>query len=323
MDTNKNSAPVNTKILDYNKSIEEDGILEVTSTFITETSTGGFDPAGLFSEQIFGLKTSPERLVKFGYISLRLPVFHPRLFNNLIRLRAFYNQVMAGKQYAIFDENIKDLVPSTITTPSAGTGFHFFLKNFPKIELQKTNSLTRNDCIETINKYRNLLMIDKWLVAPAGIRDIEIDETTNMKQIGDLNTYYVALLNYARAMPDVEIREDLLPMFDTVRYSMQMKIVQIQDYIENICKGKTGYLEKHYGARNIALGSANVISPARMIGKTVDDVQYPKADETLVPIYLAAKSAQPIVIYYLRRLFYQNIINDDSSQISLIDNKYK
>lgn len=315
--------PINISILDPDAFIQKYGCQPVTSTFIMEPSTMIFDDNGLFSERIFGMRTAPERLITFGYVNLKIKVFHPRIYSNLVRLKGLYGEIMSGKSFARFDPEIKDFVSALRHEEGAGTGYAFFLSHYHDIEFQKSKSLTRNDRITILERYKDKVFLDKWLIAPAGIRDIQQDETTSARTMGDLNQYYVSLITYARSIPDQEPSEDMISMFDAVRYSIQAKLVKINEYFQNMIEGKTGFMEKKFGARNLALGTANVVSPARMAGETVEDSKFPKVDQSMVPLYQAAKMFQPKIIWAIRTLFYNQVFNEATTQIALIDKNYK
>lgn len=102
-----------------------------------------------------------------------MDVLSPHIFKNVIDLKPFYHEVMQGKVYAVFDEITSELIPSIRENENAGTGFVFFMKQFPKLVFQKTSSATRNNKIKTIElcKENGTAIINKMLVSPAGIRD--------------------------------------------------------------------------------------------------------------------------------------------------------
>lgn len=66
-----------------------------------------------------------------------MDVLSPHIFKNVIDLKPFYHEVMQGKVYAVFDEVTSELIPSIRENENAGTGFVFFMKQFPKLVFQK------------------------------------------------------------------------------------------------------------------------------------------------------------------------------------------
>lgn len=166
-------SPANVWLMDVDNFIQRNALKEVTSTFIYAPSSNLFHPQGFFSEEIFGQLNSPQRLTTFAYINLNMDVLSPHIFKNVIDLKPFYHEVMQGKVYAVFDEVTSELIPSIRENENAGTGFVFFMKQFPKLVFQKTSSATRNNKIKTIElcKENGTAIINKMLVSPAGIRD--------------------------------------------------------------------------------------------------------------------------------------------------------
>ena len=308
--------PANIKIMDYNKKIRDQQLKEVTSTFVRAPSSTSFHPNGLFSEEIFGEIASPNRLTTFGYIDLKCKVFHPGIFRNLLTLKAVYADIISGKAYAKFNKEIGDFEIVDMNEDGANTGYSFFLEYFDKIEFNTSPSLYRKDKLAIMEKYKDLLFVDKWLVIPAGIRDIR--EEDGIRKTDDINSLYSSLINYAKALPP---GGNPSALFDGVRYSIQKKLVDIDEYITNILSGKTGFLQGKYGRRNLALGTRNVISPAKMAATSTDSVQFIKANETMIPLFQAAKGFQPLVVFQLKNLFFNRVLSPASDQISLIDTK--
>lgn len=309
--------PFNIQLMNVKATIERDAIPQVSSSFIRESSSSEFHKQGLFSEEIFGQLTSTDRLIKFGYIDMHTTVFHPRIYKIITRLKGFYEEVMAGKSYAIYDPELKDLVWASvddIDEKGARTGFTFFLEIFPKLELRETASRSRSDKLEVLLKYKTILTMDKCLVIPAGIRDVKNDN--GQESYDDINKLYHSLLNYAAAIPITSANN---PLFDSVRYAVQKKLVMLDEYLENFVSGKTGFFQKKYGARNVALGTRNVISAAPMAALTPTDPRFLKLDEVKVPLFQAAKGFQPLVIYFMKMLFFNQIFSQSSDQVGVID----
>lgn len=307
-------APLNIYILDYDKHIRDRQLKQVTATFIHAPSSDMFHPEGLFSEEIFGEVVSPNRMITEGWIGLRCKVFHPQIYHNILTLKAAYADIISGKSYAVFDHTIHDFVPADENAEGANTGYTFFLNHFKDIVFNESESLTRRDRITIVERYGDLLYVDKWLVTPAGLRDLKTDRGRSKSD--DINGLYSSLINYTRALPD---RGNPPAIFDNIRYSIQRKLVDIEAYIENILEGKTGFFQGKYGKRSIALGTRNVISPSKMSAPTLDSPQFLKATETKVPLFQAAKGFTPLVIYQMKNLFFNQVVSSSTDQISVID----
>lgn len=307
--------PFNIQIMDVDAYIEARGMLPVTETAIFETSTRRFHPDGLFSEVIFGQIGSRDRLVKKGYIDLKTKVITPHLFKQLMTLKSFYQDVMQGKQVVCFDPKEKDLLPTDPDDPAGDTGFSYFIKMLPKIEFKQSGSTRRKDKIDLINKYRDVMLIDKLVVLPAGIRDVRIDDDFISPE--KINKYYTAIIGLTRALPDGSSEERI---YDAIRYQIQMKVMEVYDYITNLIEGKNGFAQGKFAARHITFGSRNVIT-AMPITRVTDPLG-PKSvgpDEVMMPLYQCMKSCVPLMTHKLKLGFFDNVFSNQTNRIPLID----
>ena len=311
--------PMNAKILDPMRSIEKEGLLPVTTYMIHEPSTNSFHPDGLFSEIIFGNIGSTDRLVRFGYIDLKVKVFNPTTYTNLLKLSGFYSSILEGKAYAIFNKKLKNFEVVDSSTDGARTGFGFFTEYVHQIDFAATGSLIRDDRIAVLDKYSDILLFNKLLVLPAGARDIKEDERGRVS-MEDINKIYLSILSLASSLPDdTEVLSD--PVFDPVKYAIQTKIMEIYDYIlKDIVGGKNGYALGSFGARNVALGTRNVITAAPITNvKSPLDPDYFRNDESLLPLFQCMKSSMPLIQFMLKNRFLDRIFGDASGDIPLIN----
>lgn len=310
------SLPINIELMNVDRFIEQKQCKRVSTMFIKSPSSDEFHSEGLFSEDIFGQIGSTDRLVTFGYIKLNTTIFHPVIYGHLIRLKALYGEIISGKSYAIFDKSVGDFVSAGSEDAGAGTGFKFFIDHFPRIVFKKNASITQNDKVDVINKYRSSCTIENCLVMPAGLRDMNIEDG---KPASDsINKLYASLINYTQAMPYTGSDDDI---FDGVRFAIQKKVNEIYTFIFDMIEGKFGFFQRRYGSRNLALGTRNVISPADMSGARPNDPKFMKCDEVKLPLFEAAKMYQPLVIYQLKQLFINDVFSLFADKVSLIDPK--
>lgn len=299
----KDRKPIQLRVLDIDKFIQDRGLLQVTSHAIHEASSATFDPDGLFSEEIFGLIGSTDRLINFGYIELNAEIIQPPLFDNVIKLSALYGEILAGKTYAIFDPEQKDFIKSDLeTNPDAQTGYSFFLSHIKEIEWKETGSDITADRIATLKKYQNVMTCKRMIVSPAGIRDIDASEAVISEE--DVNKLYTSLLAYTFAIPAGNTND----VYDVIRYNIQKKAVEIYDYYANIFKGKRGFGMGAYGRRKITWGTRNVITSANFRTLTPDHPQALDINETKIGIYQTIKGLQPVASYYFKTLFINTVM---------------
>lgn len=306
--------PLNIQLMDIDQIIKERGLKEVTSVMVHSSSSSQFDPNGLFSEQIFGEIASPERHLRHGWIDLHCTVFNPIAFQNIQSIRRFYVEIMSGKAYAVWNKYERDFDKASEYEDGADTGFAFFLKHFHEINFKKNNSLKRNDKIDVLIRYKNQILINKMLVCPAAIRDMREEDGRVEKD--SINSLYASLINNSKAMPP---GSDNDPIYDTVHYAIQRKVLEIYEYLLNMFSGKTGFAEGKYGHRAIAQGTRNVITATSLESASPYSPQYHKVDESKIPLFQAAKGFSSLVVHYIKNIFYSPIVSDTADQVALID----
>jgi len=308
------AAPLNIAIMDVEKFIKDHALKEVTSPLIHNSSSSDFHPEGLFSELIFAPVTSEERMTRHAFIRLNCKVLHPVIYQNLQAMKRFYVEIMAGREYAIWDKQEKDFIRSSETEEGADTGYSFFLKHFKEINFKKNQSLRREDKINIMIKYKDRALIEYCIVIPAGIRDMSEEEGRIEK--GSINSLYTSLLSSTKAMPPFG-NED--PLYDSVHFSIQRKVMEIYECLYNMVEGKKGFLQGKLAHRHIVGGTRNVITATNMEAPEPDSPQAHRPNEVKVPLYQAAKGFSSLVVYWMRLLFYSNVISQGSDSVSMID----
>ena len=310
------SKPVNLWLMDIPKFIHDNKCQQVTSVFIRESSSNEFKHDGLFSEDIFGQINTPERLVRMGYIKLRTKVLHPLIYRNITKLKALYGEIMARQTYAVFDPNLGEFVRSSEDDEDADTVYQFFMEHFYDLKFERNNSLTHNEMITVIENNIEKSIISECIVMPAGLRDLREDEANPAAD--SINKLYASLINYTMALPTNGTASDI---YDNVRFSIQKKINEVYEYIFDMVSGKFGFVQRRYGSRSLALGTRNVVSTANMAAKSPDDPQYLKMDEIKIPLFQACKQFEPLMVYNLKMLFFNDVFNVTADQVALIDPK--
>ena len=308
--------PVSVNLLEFDNYIREHRLREVKSLSVHEPSNFNFHPEGLFAEEIFGAIGSEDRMTRFGYITLNMQIIPPIIYKNLLTLSNLYISILNGSKFAIFDPEKEDFIKADPSDENASTGYSFFMSHYPYLKFKETESHLRKHRITLINKHRNLFY-ERFPVLPAGLRELEEDSGPTLAQ-DDINKLYQSLISLSFALPKDAVDSDI---FDVVKFRLQSKAQEIFEYIENIISGKNGFLQSGgYGSRNISLGTRNVITAATYEMEHPDDPQAIKPNETIVGIYQVAKGLQPIVGYWLKTIFFNQILStDDSDQIALTD----
>ena len=227
------------KLLDINDFIESRKVKEVSST--KQYIGGGklkLDPKGLYSEEIFGLVSQPKRKRTFGYTDLKTKIIHPEAFPILISIGPNISKVLMGKDKFIVDDKGR-----LIQDPSGSTGVSFFIKNFDKINFEYESKGKKSNIIKFVEDNRQKILIDKYLVWPAGIRDIQVSQQSGKvaHQFSDLNTLYERLLRQAgNIIGDINLmpEEFSAPMIDRIQRTLK----DISTWVKDRMKGKQGLI---------------------------------------------------------------------------------
>lgn len=304
------------------KFINDRFLKEVTSLLMYEPSSTVFHPDGLYSEQIFGQIGSPARISNLGYIDLHTEVLVPMVYRDIINLVGWYDDLMRGVQYARFDTQKKEFVMATRDDLDADTGYTFFMSHIRECTFQRNESMTRNDTITKVEKTlsENTYSTTKMIVCPAGWRDIKVDISGHIETEA-VNKLYGSLLAMAGEI-NLDIKTPaIVSFFDTMRYNIQKKLLEIYLYFENIISGKEGVGQQHYAKRSVANGTRDVITTPTLIANSPDEPDYLKCDETLHPLYLLASAFRPLVVHQLNLLFTSQIYTFGSVNVPAINPK--
>jgi hypothetical protein len=287
---NRLEMPVNLSLMDMSESSMKNLMpIKVLDTY--DGGTGNFHQDGLFSTEIFGRVGSQERDNRFAKIDVKIPILHPFIYKKIVRLRSIYGDIIAGRQYAIFDPVTKDLEPSDMI--SGQTGYAFFLNHLPKIEFKLTGSAKREESVKTVtNALESGRAFCRLIpVIPAGLRDAYIgaDGRTNEDEI---NGRYRSLLASANAIPDNA--DSTSGAFNTTRLTMQNAFNAIFEYLWNLYEGKRGFAYKRYYSRGVFNGTRNVISAMDTSVRHLGDKNAPKLNSTVVGLYQTLKALLPV-----------------------------
>lgn len=291
---------------------------QVTSHEIFEGLGGNFHEKGLFSVEIFGRIGSVEREGRFGYIKLGLPVIHPVVFRNLIKLKAFYEDIILGKAYAIFDPEVKDFIKSNEL--EGKTGYTFFFDHWKKVDFPDTGSGIRKNRLKLIAKYLDRCTLDEFLVCPAAYREVEIDAYGRVT-LDEVNEHYRYLLNQTYGIPDYFGPNDDLSIYDRKRVAIQMSIQSIYDHFENLLSGKGGFIQANWASRKVFNGTRNVISSMDTNSADLDMPNRPGFKDVAVGLLQGSVAVKPKTIFSLRNSIVGDIFDSHTNRVELLDKK--
>lgn len=290
---------------------------EVTSLEIFTPSTNNFNPEGLFSTDIFGKIGTEHRVRMFGYIDMKIEIFHPVIYKALTDLRELHADIMSQTKFAKWDPKEKVFEPSDAL--EGNTGMSFFLKHWKDIKYDKRTSIKRDFNIRLIEKHKNHALFSKLLVLPAGLRDYEIAESGKPEE-GEVNVYYRKILNMANL-----VSKDLYKVnpeaLDSVRINMQKALIDLYDYYRSLLEGKNKFINAKWASRKIFNSTRNVISTINNKAKNADDPTILKFNQTAVGLYQHIKAIMPLSVYQIRDTYLANIFKGPNSPIILTNMK--
>lgn len=285
----------------------------VTSLDIYDGASSEFHDDGLYSTKIFGRVGSDERDKNFSYIDLKVKIFHPKIFRDLMSLKSIYRGILTGRETAIFDPVTKDFIADK--SEKAETGYSFFVRHFHELELRKSKSPTRMIRVEFINQWRKDALTQYIPVLPAGIRDIEVNDngTTSKNEIHDL--YYRAL-SISNTIPLTSDMES--PALNIARNALTNCLMEIYELIEGMLAGKNGFILDKWASRRVVYGTRNVLTVMDTSIADLNDANAPGFDATSLGLFQVIKGVTPITVHHLRRTF-AHVIQSGEGQAQLID----
>ena len=260
---------------------------------------------GLFSTSIFGDIGTEARDFTFAKIFLKTNVFHSLYLDRFLSLKSLYKEILENKTYATWDDKTKTFVKSNEL--EGETGFGFFFKYWDKIEFEKVGSDKRLKKVRLVEENRSKALVDHILVQPAGLRDIEYDESGRPTVVGELNEYYKAIMSTTN---NLSLDEMQSPLLDRARLTIQRNFDNISKYIEDFLSGKKGYINKKWASRALIDGTRNVASATPSTIYRLGEKATLRPDETALGLWQLASGTKivstPNLRKFISRFFDEN-----------------
>lgn len=291
------------------RSIEQ---VKVPDVF--EGSTESFHDEGLFSNRIFGNVGSEQRDSTVAYIDLKLPVIHPFMLKLLFQLKSFYKDLIGGKVYATWDETEKDFVIANAI--EGRTGFFFFLTHWKSIVFKRTSSRLRDEKIAYYEKYKNMSEMDKLIVYPAGLRDVQVDETGRVKKDA-VNDIYASLIGMSNAISSDSSRNS--DLMDTTRLSLQNGVNKVYDHFDSLIGGKGGSIQKKLTSRTLSYGTRNVVTPFGAGTVNGSSEHSPNTNDTIIGLYQLMNALLPYVQTWMIDRWTNSVFSNSEGYANLIN----
>jgi len=316
-----------TEVLDVDKFIKNNMLKEVSNPVFFNGPTPTED--GLLSNEIFGI-TKTERAGIYAYINLGSQFIQPLIYKTLLKLNGKIADVVNGTDYFIINDK-GELVQSD----DGDTGIDWLKKNFSKIKFKKNDSASRNKRIDFIEKVKNKMWVDKWVVIPAYYRDVDTRDAGI--GVGEINKLYSSLIMATKALKETSGYG--LTLSDVTKARVQNILVQIFDWFGNgttingketpaNLPGKMGLIKRGTMYKTIDYSARLVMSAPDVSGEDIDDLMI-DMDHCALPLAAALCCFKPFIMFWLRRFFenrfagkleYPIMINDkESVMVPLVD----
>ena len=314
--TTRSAIPFNIELLQLQPS-DTSRLRQVRSLDIFEGATHNFNSEGLFSTETFGIVGSDARMTRFAYIDLKISIIHPTVYNALMNMRSFYRDILASKEFAKWDPELKDFVKSDVI--DGQTGFEYFIEHLPKIQFEARPSVRREQAIRLIDKYRERMLLDKILVLPAGLRDVEVDASGRATS-DEINEMYHRMLAIANTINPSTAK--ISPeAYNTQRVSLQNTFNEIYEYLSKIIEGKKNLMMGKWASRKTNDGTRNVITAMDTKVTTLGGEGNVGFNDTMVGIYQATRAIRPVALFQMRNGFLASCFSVPGAPVRLTNRK--
>jgi len=302
------------------KMLIDKNIGEVSSRDIFEQNSTVFHDKGLYSERIFGINGSKDRLDSYGFIDLGHQILHPLIYRTVISLGTLYKGIIDGSSFGKFDDKIKDFIETT--EEDGYTGYKFFLKHFKDINFDtKDIALSRKFKINFLDIFTlKDMVIDSFIVIAAGLRDYQIAESGKVMD-NEINGLYRKLIGISNSVKIFKNDTNDNILLNKVMLKLQTSVNEIYEYLENLLEGKGGYLQNKLTKRQIVYGTRNVITSSPVEITNFKDNYNPSAFTSTVGIFQGVKGLFPQSLFLLRSKYLHDIFDPESNKARLIDSK--
>jgi len=158
---------------------------------------------------------------------LRGKVIHPTAYAMIKTISPVISSILNEKQTYIFKDG------KFVIDEYGDTGIGLLIQHFYDIKFIDIAKPDRLDVAKFIDENKEKLLIDKWIVMPAAIRDIDISRP-GARTVSEINTFYRSLLYLSGLISGDAVMDNL------VTGKMQRTLLDIVKWIQSNMKGKQG-----------------------------------------------------------------------------------
>lgn len=284
---------------------------------IFEGSTNNFHEDGLFSVLTFGKVGDIRRSHRFSFIDVRVPIFHPIIFRTLVSLKRLYGGILAGTEYALWNDEINDFVASNAM--EGRTGFDYFMKHWEKIKFSNTGSSRREQKTILIAKWKNRATTDKVVVIPAGLRDVEVGDD-GRPRMDEINNIYSNLLKVSNTISEAAVKNNP-EIINLSRWRLQNAFNELYDLLESMIEGKKKLYMAGWASRGIFNGTRNVITAMDTSTAYLGSPGSIKFNNTVIGLFQLMKALLPVAKYLVKNGFLSRVFSTVDAPAKLVNKK--
>lgn len=308
--------PTNLTLLDP-RTIVPGVFKPITSTDAFEGMTQNLNDDGLYSIEIFGKVGSKERDKTEAYIDVKLPIFNPTYLKALILVKALYQGILRGAEYAVFDEEKGDFIKSNIL--EGESGFSFFVRKLKEIVFSTTASYKRGQRVKLLIDFRDIAMTDKVLVIPAGLRDIQFGANGAPTE-PEITELYRALIFRTRVILGGK-GDSENPLYDSVRWGVQTAFNDIDQYLFDLLQGKGGILQRRMSTRGVVGGTRNVITARKVSRKNLKAPMLVSPNSVDMGLFQGLLNYQYVCAHGVMNEYLTNVFTIGNQSAKLVNKK--
>lgn len=309
---NKTVEHLRLEILDIDKFVKKNNCKPITNpVFYDKTNVPTSD--GLLSNEIFGI-TQADRSGIFAYIDLGDWYIDPSCY----------------KVWSRLDSNIKACIHKTdkfiinnkgelVQDDTGKNGIKFLKDNLDNIKFKSSDSIKRDLRVRYLERNRNRMFINKYLVIPPYFRDTNTSKKS--VGVGGINKLYSQLIIASNSVKSTQ--EYGFDMSGPMQGRVQEIILSIYDWfcgntnssINNKdigvgLSGKTGIIRRANMTKTSNYSARLVISAPELKVNRPEDMMV-TFDKSAIPLAACVACFRPFIQFHVRRFFENEFIGTE------------
>ena len=261
---------------------------------------------GLLSNKIFGI-TKEERAGIFAYIDLHGWFMDPSCYKSWTKIDKNIKNIVHGiDTYSI---NEKGLL---VQDPAGKTGIDFLRKNINRIKFVTNESLKRDINVKYLEKNRDKMFIQKYLVIPPFYRDKNTSTSNRTIGLSGVNKLYNDLIIASNALTATQ--DYMFDATNSMNGRVQEIILNIYNWFCGVSssttsevnsrgiQGKFGILRRANMSKTANYSSRLVISAPEL---KVEKPEYMKVNinQSAIPLAACMATFRDFIIFHTRKFF--------------------